>query len=113
VYRKSEIPARLHYGSNRRVAPIIGIADPGWSITTRQRFASEPQRFDGGNHGFDPADPGMRGIFIARGPAFRRGLQAEAFENVHVYSLIMEILGLPPAPSDGSLEAVRHLLVPG
>ncbi len=111
VYRKDEFPARLHYGRHRRVAPVTGLADPGWSIATHDRFDERPDRYDGGNHGYDPASRDMQGVFMARGPAFRERMRVDAFSNVHVYPLIMKILALPAASSDGSLEAVEAMLV--
>ncbi len=112
VYRKADLPERWHYTSHRRIPPLLAVADPGWSITTREHFAENPGRYDGGNHGFDPEDGEMAGIFIARGPGFRSGSRAEALPAVHVYSLLMHLLDLPPEPSDGRLEAVSHLLAP-
>lgn len=110
VFRRADLPARLHYGASSRVAPITGIADAGWSITSHAYFASERHRFSGGNHGFEPSVKDMQAVLIGRGPAFRRGIRIGAVENVHVYSLIMEVLGLPAAPSDGSLSAVEDML---
>ncbi|MCX6302396.1 MAG: ectonucleotide pyrophosphatase/phosphodiesterase, partial [Bacteroidia bacterium] len=34
AYNKSEVPARLHYGTNPRVQDIVVIADSSWSIGT-------------------------------------------------------------------------------
>lgn len=34
VYRKNEIPDRLHFKNNRRVLPVFLLADEGWSIIT-------------------------------------------------------------------------------
>jgi predicted AlkP superfamily pyrophosphatase or phosphodiesterase len=61
-------------------------------------------------HGFDPRDPSMKALFVARGPAFRSGYVAAPFENIHVYPLVAHILGLEPADVDGRLDAVRDLL---
>jgi hypothetical protein len=33
------------------------------------------------------------------------------FRNIHVYSLLAEVLGLSPTPNDGSLDSVRTFLV--
>lgn len=52
----------------------------------------------------------MRAIFVAQGPAFRSGVQAPPFRNVHVYDLIAGILGLTPAPNDGSKDSTMTLL---
>lgn len=111
VYRKAEIPERFHYRDHRRVAPIIGVADEGWSIMSRRYFDRARGNFPGGTHGYDPELLSQGALFIASGPAFRRGLVVEPFENVHLYPLMAEILGLEPAPSDGDLGAVRHFLI--
>lgn len=105
VYRKAEIPARFHYRNHRRIMPIIGIADDGWSIRTRSR-----KRGFGGDHGYDNLLPSMRATFIAHGPAFKSGLVTQPFQNIHVYDLICHLLRLTPAPNDGSLDSVRVLL---
>lgn len=110
VYRPDEIPAHLEFGTHRRVAPVVGIADPGWSVTTHSSFDSRPERYDGGNHGYDNSDPDMRALFIAAGPAFREGVASAAFPNTDVYELVMAILGLTPEPGDGDLARVQHLL---
>lgn len=34
VYKKEEIPERLHYGNHERVLPIFGFVDPGWHLHT-------------------------------------------------------------------------------
>jgi len=43
----------------------------------------------------------MRAIFVARGPAFKQSQVIEPFENVDLYNLMTEILGLKPANNDG------------
>ncbi len=112
VYRKAEIPERLHFQAHRRIPAVIGIADEGWSIATRERYEQNPARFNGGTHGYDNQLVSMGAVFVARGPAFKEGLVVGPFENIHLYNLMAAILGLDPAPNDGSLEAVRHLLDP-
>jgi predicted AlkP superfamily pyrophosphatase or phosphodiesterase len=108
VYRRAELPARFHLEDSPRVAPIVAIADEGWTIA--QRTATGQPTIILGNHGFDDTLPSMRGIFIAQGPAFRRGVTVPPFRNIHVYSLLAEVLGVDPAPTDGSLDSVRALL---
>jgi predicted AlkP superfamily pyrophosphatase or phosphodiesterase len=111
VYRKSEVPERYHYRAHHRIQPIIGIADEGWTVTTRARVPSRrtgrPPR---GHHGYPSDVPSMRALFLARGPAFARGVVVEPFESVHVYSLLAHILGLTPAATDGVLKSVKPVL---
>lgn len=109
-YRRAETPARWHYRDNPRITDVVGVAEDGWTFTTRDWYARNRQRLLGGSHGYDNADPAMRAIFIAAGPAFQRGLVVEPFQNVHVYELICAVLGLRPAPNDGSLDSVRVML---
>ena len=52
----------------------------------------------------------MRPFFIAHGPAFKKGLQTESFKNVDIYPMLCHILDLEPAPHDGSLENIEHIL---
>jgi hypothetical protein len=47
---------------------------------------------------------------VAAGPAFRQGVTAAPFRNIHVYDLIARILGLTPAPNDGSPDSTATLL---
>jgi predicted AlkP superfamily pyrophosphatase or phosphodiesterase len=108
VYRRAELPARFHL-EGPRVAPIVAIADEGWTIARRTPENEQP-RIILGNHGFDDALPTMRAIFIAHGPAFRRGVTVPPFRNIHVYPLLAKVLGIAPAPNDGSLDSVRALL---
>jgi predicted AlkP superfamily pyrophosphatase or phosphodiesterase len=110
VYRKADIPDRYHYREHRRIPPILAVADEGWSVSSRESYARRPGRYGGANHGYDNELPSMGATFIAAGPAFRQGVVVPAFANVHVYELLCHVLGLVPAPNDGSLEAVRGVL---
>ncbi|WP_272481595.1 alkaline phosphatase family protein [Rhodothermus marinus] len=110
VYRKAELPAHLHFGTHPRIPPIVGLADEGWTITTRTRFEQQPDRFPMGMHGYDPTLPSMHGILIAHGPAFARGRVVPPVENIHLYALMCRLLDLTPAPNDGSPEATELLL---
>jgi predicted AlkP superfamily pyrophosphatase or phosphodiesterase len=110
VYWKDELPARLAFGTNPRVPAIIAIAHDGWTITSRARAAAVGV---GGDHGYDNALPSMRALFVASGPAFRRGAVVPAFSNVDVYPLMTHILGITPAPNDGELKPVAGLLRDG
>ena len=109
VYRRAELPARFHLEDSPRVPPIVAIADQGWTIARRTPENEQPKIISG-NHGFDDTLSSMRAIFIARGPAFGRGVTVPPFRSIHVYPLLAAVLGLDPAPTDGSLDSVRALL---
>jgi len=108
VYLREDLPAYLHYSGNPRIQPIIALAADGWIITSHTRTESH---VNGGEHGYDPRDAmSMRGIFVAAGPAFKRGVSVPAFENVSIYNVMTAVLGVKPAPNDGNPSVVRSLL---
>lgn len=97
-WRREDAPARFHYGHNPRVPPLFCLADGGWRFST-----DAPATFVKGDHGFDPDDPAMRALFLAVGPAFVPGRRLADFDNVDVYPLVRDLIGLPPATGiDGS-----------
>ena len=52
----------------------------------------------------------MGGLLAMAGPRIRPGVELGAIENVDVYSLLCELLGIEPAPNDGNLSAVEAAL---
>jgi predicted AlkP superfamily pyrophosphatase or phosphodiesterase len=90
-WRKGEIPARLHYGTNPRIPPFFCMTEVGWSV------ADKPFD-DKGTHGFDNQAPEMAALFIANGPAFPKPARLTPFDNVDVYPLLRDLLGLPAQP---------------
>lgn len=107
VYRKSEIPARLQYGTHPRVAPIFIMAGDGWTILAR-RTGTLYRRF--GNHGYDNEAESMQGLFVAAGPSFKTGVRVDRFRSVDVYELMCRILGVTPNRNDGDPKAAARLL---
>ena len=110
VYKKEETPEHLHYRNHRRITPIIGIADEGWSISTRDYYNNQPEAYTGGTHGYDLDFLSMHGLFLAYGPAFKDGLIVPTFQNIHIYELIANVLSIAPAVTDGSLDSVSAML---
>ena len=114
-WKKGEIPERLHYNDGARIAPIVCSTEVGYIVTTHARYANlmkdipDPERPRGG-HGHDNRYQEMQAVFVAHGPAFKRGFVAKPFSNVEVYNIMCKILGLKPAPNDGDLKHVRAML---
>jgi predicted AlkP superfamily pyrophosphatase or phosphodiesterase len=109
-WRKADIPARLHYGTNPRVPAIVCLAEPGWAIWTHAFIASLKGGFVYGMHGYDPADPLMGALFVAEGPSFRQGMVHPAFDNVDVYPLLTHLLAIKPEANDGKFGEVADML---
>lgn len=113
VYRRGTTPEPWHYRDHPRIPPIVGVVDEGWQVLGRTTVAgmlARRVRPVGGQHGYDPAAMSMRGVFVAAGPAFRRGVTVPAFENVHVYNALAQALGVTPARNDGDPAIARALL---
>lgn len=111
VWKRADIPERFHYRDNRRVPPVMALADIGWSIaTTRRELSQHPGWFRGGTHGYDDTLSAMRATFLAEGPAFKHGFVGSAIRNIHLYDMMAGILGLTPALNDGSTDSTVMLL---
>lgn len=64
-----------------------------------------------GEHGFSPRNTEMWGIFYAKGPKIKGGIQMEPFQNIHIYPLLCQLLGLPiPEEIDGKPEVLAPVL---
>jgi predicted AlkP superfamily pyrophosphatase or phosphodiesterase len=109
-WKKSEVPARLHYGTNPRIPPLLCLADDGWLIGTREYLDRPNRHVSKGEHGYDNADPKMRALFVAHGPSFKHGVTVPEFDNVDIYPLLTKILGVKPARNDGDFSVVKPML---
>ena len=105
AYRREELPAYLHYGTNQRIPAIVLIADPGWMAGLRP----VPSNYNRGDHGYDWKFRDMQSIFYAEGPAFKKGFSVDTLYNVDVYDIIARILKLTPAKNDGNQQRISPL----
>lgn len=110
TWNKSDVPARLHYGKNPRTLDFFIVPDSTWSVTWKKR--NRPDEFVGATHGYDPEFTEMHGIFYGIGPEFKKGVTVPSFENLNVYNIVARILGIKPAPNDGSPEVPDEVLIP-
>ena len=106
AYRPAELPARWHTFGNPRFGDLLLVAETSYVLLTHQA----PLPIKPGEHGYDPANPAMRGIFIAAGPRFQPGTRIPEIENVVLHPLIAELLGIPSAsPIDASRDELGEL----
>ncbi|XP_043820746.1 ectonucleotide pyrophosphatase/phosphodiesterase family member 7 [Dromiciops gliroides] len=108
VYKKESFPEHFHYANNDRIVPLVMYSDSGYVIHGRINV-----QFNNGEHGFDNEGMDMKTIFRAVGPDFKRGLEVEPFESVHVYELLCKLLGIVPEANDGSLDITVPMLHSG
>jgi hypothetical protein len=114
VYLRDEnMPPRWHFTSSYRIAPIYLVPDPGWVIVNSYaEFDPEEddEFYPKGIHGYDNDNELMRSLFLATGPDFKYNYRVQPFENVEVYGIMANILGVKPNPNNGTF--VRGRLRP-
>jgi alkaline phosphatase D len=112
VYRRADVPAELHYDSNPRAGDPVVVTAGAYSIRARGPAAGESHKPPSiGQHGYDPRLlPSMKALFVSSGPDIRTGVIVQPFENVNVYPLIAQILGLPVGKIDGDLKVLQIVL---
>ncbi|HEY1308937.1 MAG TPA: ectonucleotide pyrophosphatase/phosphodiesterase [Vicinamibacterales bacterium] len=114
VYRRAETPEHWHYRDHPRIPPIVGVVDEGWQIMVRDTFNQRRSRGNTGprgEHGYDPiVARSMHGIFVAAGPAFKTEVTVPAFENVNIYDVLCDVLGVMPARNDGDPAFAKSVL---
>ena len=111
VYTRETMPERYHFTNNDRIAPLWIIPKAGWAIVDRTSFDIEKANKDGqvfrpkGIHGYDHEHPLMRAIAIMRGPSFPHepNSRVDVFQNIEIYNIICDSLGIVPNPSNGTL----------
>ena len=109
VYLKANLPGAWHYSTTDdrygRIGDIVAV--PHYPKV----FSTGNRRIIPGAHGFDPALKEMQAVFCAWGPAFRKGIKINSFENVHVYPMVCTLLGLTYDPAiDGRKEVLNGIL---
>jgi predicted AlkP superfamily pyrophosphatase or phosphodiesterase len=110
AWHREDVPERFHFRDHRRIAPVVLLADEGWTLSTREN-TERRGRPSGGTHGFDPELDSMAGVLIARGPSFRGGgAVVRPVVAVDLYNVMAQALGLTPAPNDGDPEVPALLL---
>ena len=111
VFLRDGMPERWHFKHNERIAPLWIIPDTGWAIVRKDEFDLAAAKKNGdiyhprGLHGYDHEHPLMWAIFVARGPAFPHvpGSKLDVFQNIEVYNIVCDSLGIEPKPNNGTL----------
>lgn len=108
VYLKADVPAELHYSAKDDRMDRIGdiILLPHWPKVFSNRKPGV------GYHGFEPLKvKDMHATFMAWGPAFKKNMKIPSFENVNIYPMIAQILGLKITEEiDGKKEVLQNIL---
>eukprot|EP00118_Oscarella_pearsei_P015033 m.132671 g.132671 ORF g.132671 m.132671 type:complete len:337 (+) comp38084_c0_seq4:1015-2025(+) len=107
VYLKQDLPRRFHYSNSDRISPLVAIASLGWLLAPSRESSPYPYK---GTHGYDNREEHMEALFVASGPSFKRGHVVDGFPNIELYNLMAQLLGIEPAPNNGTFGSLREIL---
>ncbi len=110
VYLTKRFPRKLHFARRddrfQRIGQLVLLP------RAPKIFLEKDRKTSPGKHGYSAySTPEMKAVFIAFGPAFKKGKTLGAFENVHVFPVVEKILDLQNAPAiDGDGRVARKIL---
>ena len=105
VYHKWDFPRRHHFFKSERIPSILLDMGISW------RAFVDTVEVLSGDHGWDNLYHKMHAIFLAQGPSFRRGMTVDSFHNIELYNLMCIMIGIDPAPNNGTWGSLNHFLV--
>uniref|UniRef100_A0A3Q2C9W6 Ectonucleotide pyrophosphatase/phosphodiesterase 2 n=1 Tax=Cyprinodon variegatus TaxID=28743 RepID=A0A3Q2C9W6_CYPVA len=109
-YLKQHLPKRLHYANNRRIEDVQLVMERKWHIAKKMPEKPRTPCFFFGDHGFDNKYTSMRTIFVGHGPSFKFQKSVPEFDNIELYNVMCDLLGLKPAPNNGTHGSLNDLL---
>ena len=92
---KEAMPAQYHFGTHRRIPAVVCLAEIGWST-----IAYANQKVIPGQHGYDPQEADMQGLFIAYGQQ-ANNVQLDTVKNIDIYNLLTHLLKITGEQNDG------------
>lgn len=111
AYLKEHAPDYFHFKHHPFISPIILIAEMGWTLVNHKRNIALRLYGTDGDHGYDPYQLDMHGIFHAMGPAFKQGYRTGTLWNIDIYPLLCQIFDIMPRQNiDGKLERIGFIL---
>ncbi|XP_030202437.1 ectonucleotide pyrophosphatase/phosphodiesterase family member 2 [Gadus morhua] len=109
-YLKQHLPKRLHYANHRRIEAVHLLMERKWHIARKMPEVRRTRCGFFGDHGFDNKITSMRTIFAGHGPSFKFQKQVASFENIELYNIMCDLLGLKPAPNNGTYGSLNDML---
>lgn len=111
VFKKEEMPSYYNFSKHPFIGDLILVADLGYSLLDNKSIKKAEEYGGKGNHGFEKDALDMHGIFLAKGPDFRKGFKTGTLWNIDIYPLICKIFNISPRSNiDGKAERIEFLL---
>ncbi len=106
VWKKDQVPDRLHFSNSDRIKGFVIVADSSWSLlkSNKRKF------YSGGTHGYDNQNTDMHAIFYAYGPDFKSNYKHPAINNIDIFPLICKLLKIEGPEVDGKIEKTIEML---
>jgi len=110
VYLDKRLPKYLHFATRddqyNRIGQILLLPKPP------KIFLEKGKKSSVGKHGYNPrVVPEMKATFYAWGPEFKNHIVIDEFNNINVYPMVAEVLGLKiDQPIDGKQKVLRGIL---
>jgi len=107
VYLKNDYPKHWQMKGQLKAIPDLIV-----EAIAPATFTDQGKQMGAATHGFDPKmNRNLDAIFIANGPSFNTNQVIEAFENIHIYPLLIEVLGLDNINSvDGDIKVLKPII---
>ncbi|CAG9540682.1 unnamed protein product [Cercopithifilaria johnstoni] len=113
VYYKQDVPVEYGYSKNDKIGDILLEPEPGYNVRIKCSHSDQEisQPFSFSSHGMNPNHWTMKSILIMKGPMFKQNYQiVGTANNLDLYPLMCYILGVIPAPNNGTLQHMIDVL---
>jgi predicted AlkP superfamily pyrophosphatase or phosphodiesterase len=113
VYKANKLPKRWALDDKDRRGDIILVGDLGTYISYKDKESGkEYSNTTKAGHGWDTQNTQeLNGVFIATGSQFKKGQEIPAFDNIHVYPMLLKILDLKSESKvDGDIKVLSKIL---
>ena len=101
---RDEAPAEWRVTDSRRFPEVFVVPELGHGVVVDREDADTLKP---GDHGWEPSNKAMHGIFLASGPGLPHGATVGEVSVVDIYPLMLDILRIEtPAPGQGGLRSL-------
>jgi predicted AlkP superfamily pyrophosphatase or phosphodiesterase len=103
---RDEAPAEWRVSDSPRYPEVFVVPDVGHAVVADRESVG---RLKKGDHGWDPSNKAMHGIFLATGPALPEGETIGEVSAVEIYPLMLDLLQIDaalPAPGRAGLRSL-------